>query len=191
MKKSAAVKFVGDQNNYKLGCSRTGYAFCRDCKRCAGSNRYLFVYGHLYNAYFLEFWQGNRTSLHIKGEDGEITDFIPFEDFEVIADEDDVLNLNEAAVRCNTHSFEGEPFADLSFGKEYKAIGFNKDNQLLVMDNSLDCYFYPRSFFDVISDPQSVLNTKRNMPVYDWSNTHIDTVTMRSRVCKKSTKDCD
>lgn len=176
MKKSAVVKFIGKQEHYRLGCKKTCYAYCRDCKQCRGSNQYRFIYGHLYNAYFLEFWQGERTSLHIKGEDGKIEDFIPFEDFEVVSDEDNVLNDNIAIVCCNTHNFENEPLEDLTFGKEYKTIGFNEDNQLLVMDNTWDCYFYSRKYFDVIEDPNSILSVEQNEPIYDWEKTHIDTL---------------
>lgn len=89
MLKSAIVRFVGNQDNCKLGCSE----------------KYRFINGHLYNAYFLEYWQGERTNLHVKGEDGEVSDFNPFDDFEVIEDCDNVLNDHEAIVRCVTHDY--------------------------------------------------------------------------------------
>lgn len=175
MKKTAVVKFIGNQEHYLLGCDKSCYAYCRDCKKCKGSANHKFIYGSLYNAYFLEFWQGERTSLHIKGEDGKIDDFVPLEDFEIVSDENNVLNTYEAVVRCITHDYDDKIF-DLSFGKEYKAIGFDEHNQLLVMDDSWDCYFYPRRNFKIISDPHSILDDKLNDPIYAWDETHIDTI---------------
>lgn len=175
LKKTAIVKFIGKQEQYKLGCNKSCYAYCRDCKSCKGSNTFRFIYGSLYNAYFLEFWQGERTSLHIKGEDGKIVDFVPVEDFEIISDEDNVLNTYEAVVRCVTHDYDDELF-DLNYRKEYKAIGFDERGQLLVLDESYDCYFYPRKNFEIVSDPHNILDEDNNLPVYDWENTHIDTI---------------
>lgn len=96
MKKTAAVRFIGDQEHYRLGCEKSSYAYCRDCKSCSGSNNYKFIKNGLYNAYFLEFWQGERKSLHIKGEDNKIDDFVSLDDFEIVSDEDNVLNQYEA-----------------------------------------------------------------------------------------------
>ncbi len=41
----------------------------------------------------MEYWQGERDSLHVRGEDGEIPDFNPFSDFEVISDEENVARV--------------------------------------------------------------------------------------------------
>lgn len=175
MKKSAVVRFIGNQEEYKLGCENSPYRYCRDCNQCSGTNLYNFIYGNYYNAYFLEYWEGERTSLHIKGEDGTIEDFIPIGDFEVISDEDNVLNTQEALVRCITHRFDQE-FLDLNYGKEYKAIGFDKNGLLLVMDESFVCYFYPREDFSIVSDPDNILDPDSNEHIYDWSATRIDSI---------------
>ena len=175
MKRSAIVKFKGNQEHYRIGCENTGYAYCRDCKKCAGSKEFRFISDALYNAYFLEFWQGKRDSLHIKGADGKIEDFVPLEDFTIISDEDNVLNTHEAIIRCITHEYDDELF-DITFGKEYKAIGFDENNLLLVMDDSWDCYFYSRQYFEIISDPHNILDEKSNDPIYAWDETHIDSI---------------
>lgn len=175
MKKSAVVRFIGNQNEYKLGCEKSAYRYCRDCNQCAGTDSFLFTKGAKYNAYFLEYWQGERTSLHIKGENGEIVDFVPLEDFEVLADVDNVLSTKEAVVRCITQKYDKEIF-DLNYGCEYKAIGFDKNGLLLVMDESYDCYFYPRNVFTIVSDPDNVLNPQFNHHIYDWCATHTDSV---------------
>lgn len=116
----------------------------------------LFTQGNIYKAFFVEYWQGKRDSLHVKANDGIIHDFIPFEDFEVIEDKDNVLNMFEAEVKCKTHSFDDELF-DITFGKTYKAIGCDVDGMFLVMDESMDCYFYNPNYFDIISDPHGIL----------------------------------
>ncbi len=120
-----------------------------------GENGGKFTPGKRYKAYFLEYWEGKRDSLHVCGDDGRVTDFNTFEDFEVISDEDNLLNNYEATVKCITHKCE-----DLTFGKQYKAIGRDKDGMFLVMDNSYCCYFYPPDFFEIISDEHGILNKR-------------------------------
>ena len=75
----------------------------------------------------------------------------------MIADEDNVLNLHEAIVRCNTHKYD-DMIAGLRYGKEYKAIGRDKDGLYLVMDESCDCYFYPADIFEIVSDEHDILS---------------------------------
>ena len=117
------------------------------------------------------FWKGTCiTSLHVKGEDGQISDFIPICDFDIIEDRDDVLNTYEATVKCITQ------WCNLTYGKEYKAIGYNTSDSLLVMDDSDDCYFYPREYFEILEDNHGILDKERAFPVYDWSHTHVDSV---------------
>ena len=182
MKKTAIVKFVGDPEYYRMGCDESEFLYCRDCERfiktcekSTKSTKCRFLFGHLYNAYFLEYWQGERTSLHVKGEDGAINDFNQLSDFEVVEDTDGVLNGHEATVRCVTHAYEGD-LASLYYGREYKAIGFTKSGTILVMDESLDCYFYPHDAFEIVSDTYGVLDGTVSLPVYDWHNTHEDSV---------------
>ena len=132
-KKPAIVKYIGEKENEE------------------------FSYGKEYDAFFLEYWQGKRDSLHVKGNSGEITDFNPFEDFEVILDEDNVLNRNEAIVECLTHNFDEEVFG-VKYGKQYKALGRDKDGLYLIMDETYDCYFYAPGYFKIIEDKHGLLS---------------------------------
>ena len=128
-----------------------------------GKNGGRFTNGKCYDAFFLEYWQGVRDSLHVCGDNGEVTDFNHFQDFSVINDEDHLLNNYEATVKCVTHEFDDELF-DLNYGKEYKAIGINKDGLYLVMDESYDCYFYEPTCFEIIEDTHNILNNV----IYWW-----------------------
>lgn len=111
----------------------------------------IVVYGKCYEAFFLEYWEGERDSLHVRGNDGRVTDFNKFEDFTVISDEENLLNDYEAIVKCVTHAYDGELF-DLNYGSLYKAIGRDKDGMYLVMDESFCCYFYDPNCFEVVED---------------------------------------
>ena len=177
MKKTAVVRFIGNQEYYRLSCCESSYKYCRDCTndKCTHPTSFQFIYGKLYNAYFLEYWQGERTSLHVKGEDKKIDDFNPLEDFEIITDIDRVLNTHEARVRCITHDYDDEVF-DLNFGNEYRAIGFDKSGMYLVMDECHDCYFYPCEAFEIIEDEHGILDKSVSSHIYDWKNTHEDTI---------------
>ena len=131
--------------------------------RYIGKSNDKFTTGNEYEAFFLEYWQGVRHSIHVRDNYGEISDFIPFEDFKVVSDEDNVLNLYEAIVKCISHKYE-DTISGLIYGKEYTAIGCDKDGLFLVMDESFDCYFYPSDIFEVINDEHSIL--KRNSVYY-------------------------
>ena len=171
MQKPAKVKFIGDPEEYKLGCSKSSYLYCRDCenRNCKTQTQCNFEKDKVYNAYFLEYWQGNRDSLHIKGENGKIEDFVPLSDFEILEDIDDVLNTKEAIVKCVTHNYDAELF-DLTYGKEYKAIGFDVYGRYLVMDDSCDCYFYLPKEFEIISDQHQILNPNVSKPIYNFDD---------------------
>ena len=175
MKKSATVKFVCDPAYYRIGCDESGFAYCRDCKlfgnECEKSTAFNFLARQLYNAYFLEYWQGKRDSLIVKGEDGKIADFIPLCDFEITEDCDGVLHTHEATVRCTT-----DRYRDLQCGKEYIALGYSIYGNYLVKDESGDCYFYLGDCFDILQDPNGILDKEKTPPVYDWANTHTDSV---------------
>lgn len=119
------------------------------------SNR-KFTKGKLYKAYFIEYWEGERTSLHVRGNDGTITDFNHLEDFEIISDEGNLLNDYEATVQYITHKYD-HLICGITFGKEYKAIGKDKNGLLLVMDDSYCCYFYSNEVFKIIDDPYGIL----------------------------------
>lgn len=122
-----------------------------------GSSSESFTNGKIYSAYFLEYWQGKRDSLHVMDNSGKITDFNPFEDFEILEDVDHVLNAYEATVKCVTHKYDSDLF-DLTYGNVYKAIGRDKDGLYLIMDDSHDCYFYPSDCFEIISDEHDLLS---------------------------------
>ena len=127
--------------------------------RYDGESNNKFTKGKKYEAYFLEYWEGERNSLHVRGDNGKITDFNPFEDFTVISDLDNVLNRYEAIVQCKTHEYENM-VTGLTYGKKYKAIGCDKDGLFLVMDNSYSCYFYSPDEFDIIEDKYGILSRR-------------------------------
>ena len=62
----------------------------------------LFTKGQTYKAFFVEYWQGKRDSLHVKANDGKIHDYVHFGNFEIIEDVNNVLNMYEAEVKCIT-----------------------------------------------------------------------------------------
>ena len=184
MKKTAVVRFIGNEQDHvmKYGktcrrCIMTEHNKNPDCDADGKRNgvRFQFKYGHLYNAYFVEYWEADRINLHVKGEDGEVDYFKKLQEFEIVSDEDNVLNANEAIVRCITHDFDDD-FVYITYGKEYRVLGFNKNGAYLVMDDSHMCYFYSPKFFEVIRDDHGILDTEKSHPVYDWKNTHIDSI---------------
>jgi hypothetical protein len=118
-----------------------------------------FTHGKCYEAFFLEYWEGVRDSLHVRGDDGLVTDFNKFEDFTVISDDDNLLNDYEAIVRCVTHDYDDELF-DLNYDVEYKAIGRDKDGMYLVMDESYCCYFYEPDCFEIVEDKHGILSRR-------------------------------
>ena len=124
-----------------------------------GMSNQKFTQGKKYEAFFLEYWEGVRNSLHVRGDDGLVTDFNRFEDFTVLSDEDNLLNDFEAIVRCVTHAYDDELF-DLNYGSEYKAIGRDKDGMYLVMDESFCCYFYEPDCFEVVEDKHGILSRR-------------------------------
>lgn len=124
-------------------------------KYIAKSN-HKFTKGKLYKAYFIEYWEGERTSLHVRGNDGTITDFNHLEDFEIISDEGNLLNNYEATVQCITHQYD-HLICGITFREEYKAIGKDKNVLLLVVDDSYCCYFDSNIVFKIIDDPYGIL----------------------------------
>ena len=120
-----------------------------------------FTVGKEYEAFFVEYWQGVRNSLHVRNNFGNIVDFIPFEDFIVVSDLDGVLTMDEAIVRCITHRFDDiDTLLGLNYGHEYRAVGMDIDGNYLVMDESYDCYFYPNTDFEIVDDPHGLLSRK-------------------------------
>lgn len=131
-----------------------------------------FTTRNLYEAYFLEYWQGKRNSLHVSDNSGKVTDFNPFEDFEIVSDEENLLNTYEAIVRCISHNYDGLT-GGLTYNQEYKAIGRDKDGMYLVMDDSYDCYFYPSNVFVIIDDRFEILSHRSVYYSYHNKNDEI------------------
>jgi len=147
-KKPAIVKYIGEPGKYQYMAHHT--------------EKQIFVVGDLYEAYFLEYVEGTRDAVHVKCNDGEIRYlYVQLSDFEIISDEDNVLNSDEAIVRCITHEFDDE-LAYIKYGHEYKAIGKYEDGSFLVMDESYCCYDYSPEFFEIISDPHGVLEGEQD-----------------------------
>ena len=90
------------------------------------------------------------------GEDGEINNLNLFSDFKVISDEDNLLNDHEETVRGLTHDYD-DLVSGLTYGKEYKAIGRDKDGLYFVMDDSYCYYFYNPDIFEVVEDKHGIL----------------------------------
>lgn len=194
MKRAAKVRFIGDLDRYKKVGDSWRYDIILDRTihfdedgnsieqgpipsreiKVEGEPEdfaYRFLPGEIYPAYFLEYWQGKRESLHVVDALGERGHYIPLRDFEIVEDKDDVLNLKEAVIRCITHKFDEKLFG-LSYGKEYIALGRcgRKDTKggYLVMDESRDCYCYTQHYFEIVSDPYGLLDEDTGQYVYDW-----------------------
>lgn len=108
-----------------------------------------------------------EKSLHVKGNDGKITDFNELADFVVLEDKGNVLNFYEAKVKCISDKFP-DVVCGITKGKEYPAIGRDKDGMYLVMDNSYCCYFYPANYFEIIDDEYGLL--KEQSVYYSFNN---------------------
>ena len=168
-KNPATVRFIGDEEYYRYRICDDDFKYCRDSecdtKCCDKPPVYQFIKGKTYPAYFLEYWEGVRDSLHVRGEDGEVDDFIDFSDFEVVEDVDNVLNTYEATVR-----YIGSSPVQISteYGHEYKALGYRDNGTILVLDDSGCCYFYSPSDFEIIEDAHGVLDKTRTPPIYAW-----------------------
>lgn len=143
VKKPAIIKYMGEPLKYQ--------------HIARGVEEEILTVGKLYEAYFLEYVEGVRNAVHVKCNDGIIRYHIHIEDFEIISDEDKVLNQNEAIVKCITHEFDDD-FMYITYGKEYKVIGKHEDGSYLVMDDALWCYDYSADFFEIISDPCGILS---------------------------------
>jgi hypothetical protein len=141
-KKPAIVKYIGDEGQMLIPNTKIP----------------MFTLGKTYEAYFLEYWEGERNAIHVRGNDGEIRYFVDFNNFEIVRDEDNVLNHYEAIVKCiASSSEEDDEYLETTVGKEYKAIGRDKDGYYLVMDNTYNCYFYEPCLFEIVSDPHGIL----------------------------------
>ena len=157
MEKFAKVKFIGNQQEYISGQFCDEWQFCRDCSRhsdCALERMFLFIYGKEYKAYFLDYCQGIRDVLEVRAENDEILSFLPVSDFEIVSDEHKVLNNKQAIVRC----VNAENYMDLQVGKDYVALKMHpKKPYIYVLDDSRDCYYYPKENFVIVEDKEGVL----------------------------------
>lgn len=126
--------------------------------RYIGKTNNGFTNGKEYEAFFVEYWGDVRNNLHVRDNSGEITNWNQFEEFEVISDEDNVLNLYEARVRCIAYKYKSPMLFELKYGSEYIAIGCDKHGNYLVKDESGLCYYYPPDYFEVVNDEHGILS---------------------------------
>lgn len=165
----ATVRFIGDESKYILPseactCVDWRLQYCHycshfeDCKMTDTRSK-QFNYGKLYQARGLEYWEGVRNGLVVETNmDDGYESFIPFEDFEIVCDPDNVLNNYEAEVRCINPNYDEE--YEIKYGSVYKAIGMDREGYYLVMDGTYCCYFYPGKDFEILSDPDGVLGSE-------------------------------
>ena len=157
MEKFAKVKFVGNQQEYIAGKACDEWQFCRDClqhSNCALERRFLFINGKEYKAYFLDYCQGVCDVLEVRAENDEILSFVPISDFEIVFDEHKILNNKQAIVRC----VNAENYMDLHVGKDYVALKMHpKKPYIYVLDDSGDCYYYPKGNFIIVEDKERIL----------------------------------
>ena len=87
-------------------------------------------------------------------ESGEILSFVDACDFEIVSDEHNVLNNKQAIVRC----VQDTGRMDLQVGKTYIALKQDKTKRMFyVLDDSSDCYYYPKALFIVLEDEYNLL----------------------------------
>jgi hypothetical protein len=159
-KKYAIVKFVGDEEEYLIGeyCAGEEWLFCKACQemgnhKCNRPKIPMFVRNKEYKAYFLDYCQGVRDVLEVETELGTVETFIPLSDFKIVSDEFDILNEKHAIVVC----LNADNQKDLTEGKRYKALK-KREGQLYILDDSSDCYYYPKELFEIIEDKDGILN---------------------------------
>ncbi|MCC8163331.1 MAG: hypothetical protein LIO86_09280 [Lachnospiraceae bacterium] len=119
----AKVKYIGSEGNSK------------------------FTANQIYDAYFIEYWVGERKSLHVKGNDGKITDFNELADFVVLEDKGNVLNFYEAKVKCITDKFQNV-VCGVTKGKEYPVAACQSYTH-----DSRNCQYCYESFFHLNFPP--------------------------------------
>ena len=127
--------------------------------RYLGKSTDNIVHGKCYKAFFIEYWEAERENLHVLDETGEIKYWYLMEDFEIIEDKDNVLNLYSAKVKCVTHKYSRERIVELQYGQIYEAIAVSSDGYYLVHTGSHN-YYYPPKDFEVLEDPHEVLKHK-------------------------------
>ena len=160
MKKYATVRFIGNQNDYVSGQKCNEYVYCLQCEKnatCKRNRVFLFVKNKEYKAYFLDYLQGERNVLEVEAEKGELINFVPLSDFEIVSDKDNVLNHSFARVKCILTNGD----IDLTAGKEYYALKKDDNNTAYyILDNSGDCYYYPKNYFIIVDDMDNILNER-------------------------------
>lgn len=152
MEKFAIVKFIGKEEDYITGkCKDKEWEYCKQCQKSATCKEEVFPYfrkGQEYKAYFLDYCQGKRDVLEVEAENGEILSYVPLSDFEIVLDKDKVLEDSYFVVKY-VNPIEGD---FLTPNKKYKVLKIDRNNKLYyVLDNSGECYYYPKEFFKVIN----------------------------------------
>ena len=152
MEKFAIVKFIGDEEKYvsNQNCETKEWLYCNDCEKYTSCNKNKFNYfkkDKEYKVYFLDYCQGKRDVLEIEAENGEILSYVPLSDFEIVLDKDKVLEDSYFVVKYV------DPIKTdyLTPNNEYKVLKTDRKNKFYyVLDNSGDCYYYPKEFFQIV-----------------------------------------
>lgn len=144
----------------------------------------------------MDYWDNELKCLYIKNETGEITGWHDLDEFEVIEDKDNIINpamFKKAIVRYKGKSIitrdeceredcyypflwsaeEQSRVTDLIYGKDYIAIGLDRKlfNTLAyhVLTEEGYTYSYDARLFDVISDPDGILDPKTGKQVFEFT----------------------
>lgn len=154
----ATVKFVGNGEEYISGVNCRDWLYCHQCPRwleCREPKCSRFVRDREYRAFFLDFCAGVRNVLEVEDERGEVQTHLPLSDFCIISDGQGVLCDRRATVRCIAVGGCG----DVQEGKCYIATRADSALQYYyVLDESNECYWYPKRLFTVESDPLGILS---------------------------------
>ena len=124
--------------------------------RYVGETTESIIHGKLYKALFIEYWEAEREKLIVLDETGWINNWYLLEDYEIIEDKDNVLNLYSAKVRCITHEYSRERIVCPEYGEVCEAIAVSSDGYYLVHAGSHNYYYSPEDF-EVLEDSHGVL----------------------------------
>ncbi|RQD71340.1 MAG: hypothetical protein D5S00_02315 [Tindallia sp. MSAO_Bac2] len=154
------------------------------------------INGRSYKAYALDYCNNELKCLYIKDETGEITGWHDFDEFDVLEDIDNVVNpetLGKAIVRykgksivtkeewersCYWYPFlwsedEKSRGTDLFYGQDYIAIGIGymlyETLVYHVLTEEGYTYPYDARLFNIISDPDGILNPETGKRVFNFT----------------------
>jgi hypothetical protein len=153
-KEPALVRFIGNERDY--------------IRSDAGLPS--FIAGHTYKAYLLDIWEGEWENLNVEDETGRVTNFNLLSDFEVIEDYGDILSARPAKVRCIESTTTG--IFGVRAGKVYDCIGYSWQPGFVyyVADESYDTLPYSPELFEVVDDPDDILDELEGTEVFWWDS---------------------